>query len=549
MLNNMGLAEEMFESMNVAIEAAQSLKAENDTNTFLQVGGMLIELMHNMEQTAVGLYQNNSKLSLKAALPSCLDSIQRIMLKYPIDEIQAKRKIEYELIPLLSDMRLNFYFWGMCFGDEARTQQFYEKDRYYLYFNPYYEQAKQTGNYKYEISVVIIAYNKLDYTKLCVENFLKYMPKDISYELILVNHGSTDGTKEYFESINPDKQVDIAVNGGGLSCVQRIYEGKYVLGISNDIVITENAVRNMYDCINSDERIAWVVPTTPNVSNLQTVFLPYENVDEMHACAKQNNVQDPYKWEQRNRLCDPIEMIRVDARERMHVDTCFYDSDGFAFPDDRLSCLCRRNGYKMVLVKDAYCHHYGSITINDNKAMQELQKKYMIGRSNFFASFGVDPWGKGMCYSWYLFQNLTIEKLDKINILGVDCGLGANPLKLKEIYKEKLHVSNVEITNITSEKNYVEDLIGVSDFVYEIDKKDYLGWNYEKYDYIVCQKNWDNVAELCSFMNVVVSTSKRKGNLLIELIPEVCAEYENQKKIKILKKVDDISWKSIWLII
>ena len=81
--------------------------------------------------------------------------------------------------------------------------------------NWYLEEAAQTGKYKYDVSVLILAYNHLDYTRRCVESFLQTVPPDLNYELILVNHGSSDGTKEYFEKIGPHKQLNIAVNGGG----------------------------------------------------------------------------------------------------------------------------------------------------------------------------------------------------------------------------------------------------------------------------------------------------------------------------------------------
>lgn len=113
---------------------------------------------------------------------------------------------------------------------------------------------------------------------MCVESLLKHLPQDISYELILVNHGSSDGTKEYLESIHPDKQLVIKVNGGGLNAIVRIVEGKYTLIISNDVIIADHAIDNLYPCMESDESIAWAVSTTPNICNVQSIQLPYDNL-------------------------------------------------------------------------------------------------------------------------------------------------------------------------------------------------------------------------------------------------------------------------------
>jgi GT2 family glycosyltransferase len=141
-------------------------------------------------------------------------------------------------------------------------EKYYREEMHSLGSNQYINNAVLTGEYRYDLSIAVIAFNKLEYTKQCVESILKYVPKDLHYELILINHGSTDGTKEYFESISPTKQLDIFINGGGLAAYTYICEGKYFMLVSNDVIVTENAIANMIKCMESDEKIAWVVPAT-----------------------------------------------------------------------------------------------------------------------------------------------------------------------------------------------------------------------------------------------------------------------------------------------
>ncbi|MGL5352392.1 MAG: glycosyltransferase family 2 protein, partial [Clostridium sp.] len=42
-------------------------------------------------------------------------------------------------------------------------------------------------------SIVILTYNQLEYTKLCIESIRIFTPKN-SYEIIIVDNNSTDGT-------------------------------------------------------------------------------------------------------------------------------------------------------------------------------------------------------------------------------------------------------------------------------------------------------------------------------------------------------------------
>lgn len=45
-------------------------------------------------------------------------------------------------------------------------------------------------------SIVILTHNQLEYTKLCIESIRKYTKKN-SYEMIVVDNASIDGTQEW----------------------------------------------------------------------------------------------------------------------------------------------------------------------------------------------------------------------------------------------------------------------------------------------------------------------------------------------------------------
>ena len=49
-------------------------------------------------------------------------------------------------------------------------------------------------------SIVIVAHNELKYTKFCIESVLRCT--QYPYKLVLVDNGSSDGTEEYFRSID-----------------------------------------------------------------------------------------------------------------------------------------------------------------------------------------------------------------------------------------------------------------------------------------------------------------------------------------------------------
>jgi len=429
-----------------------------------EISGELMKLLRFIPETDTA-----GSRRLVPAIQSIQDTLRRIGNFYVSDRVRCLQKIEFELLPLLQEAyQSSYFFWHLADYPE-RWATYYAEEKSLLAGNPYIDEAIETGHYKYELSIYVLAYNKLEYTKKCVESLLANIPTSLRYELILLNHGSTDGTREYFESIRPHKQLDIAVNGGGMFAVNRIVEGEFILQVSNDVVFTPHAIENLLACIRSDPKIAFAVPTTPNISNFQTVPAKYNTFEGMMSFAQQNNRCDPYRWEQRVRLCNPIDIRR---------SSVFYSSSGLcpelwyhtinpvhwnSFPDDRISLLLRRNGYKLMLAKDAYCHHFGSVTLKDEIKQQDEQKYYAEGRREFCKAFDVDPWETGFCFDEVFMNRVVGEQHGHVDVLGINCGLGSNSLKIKEQLKEYCRNTDVTLYNIMDDKRFLPDLLGISD--------------------------------------------------------------------------------------
>lgn len=442
----------------------------------------------------IGGVETEGSRKLDPICRSARDSFDRMRRCYPGRPERCLKKIEFECLPLLQEAYASYYFYQYLADHPERLAAYEESERALLYGNPYIDQAVETGQYRYEVSLVVTAYNKLEYTRRCVKSLLENIPRGLRYELILVNHGSSDGTKEYFEEIGPHKQLDIAVNGGGAAAMGRIVEGEYVIWISNDIIVTPHAIENLLACMRSNPDILWAVPATSNVSNLQTIPAEYSSEEELMEFARKNNRQDPFRWEQRTRLCNPIDIRR---------SSMWYATSGLGlysrsihplfpggrttFPDDRTALLIRRNGYKMMLVKDAYCHHFGSVTWRSLIQQQGEQAYYLEGRQDFARAYGVDPWGTGFCFDPVFRERVVGEHTGHVEILGVNCGLGSSPLKIKEQIKEYCRDLDVRLTNVAWEERFLEDLAGVGDAVEKVrDLKELKGFlSGKKYDYIV----------------------------------------------------------------
>lgn len=506
MVKNQEIAKRILQIIDTLIEGAYELHTIYSKKDYVEFENISIEMimtLQSIHKYILPMKMEESSLNTDLECESIIDSLKHIVKLSYARAINVKNKIEFELIPLLEEMKMNFYYWACIYPNKELMKEYYKSEVIPLSSNKYIDEAEERGEYKYELSVFILAYNKLEYTKLCVESLLKYIPKNINYELILINHGSSDGTKEFFETIAPTKQLNISKNGGGLLASSRIVEGKYILSISNDVLVTENAIENMIKCMESDDKIVKVVPSTPNISNFQSIDAEYKSINEMYEFSKKNNLSNKFRWEQRARLCDPISMIRSSvalSSKGLAFGRQYTSSNIKSFPDDTVSLVIRRSGYKSILAKDAYCYHFGHVTLRDeilkyedNEGNVGQDAFFNEGRKQFYDMFGIDPWGVGRCWEPELFVHLPCLDNGHVDILGINCGIGSNPLKVKESIKENTHNLDVTIYNVTDEECYIDDLKGVSDFAEYINDCSRIKNTFEgkKFKYIIFESKFE----------------------------------------------------------
>lgn len=417
-----------------------------------------------------------------------LKGIRQLVQRKPRE---AAWKLECELLMILENTALEFYYWELVCGHPERMEEFRQQIMRTGYFYRL-EQPVEEREYACDLTLWVTAYNHLDVTKQCIQHLLQNLPKDIAYELILYNHGSDDGTREFFESIEGAHVINVAINRAFNPVACLAAKGKYFLSISNDVLVGENAIDNMFRAIKNHSDYGWIVPSTSNVSNFQTIPVNYDSQEGFLAFAHRNNIYDEKRHEMRTRLCNPIHMIQTDVFNQIRVD--MYDKlygirNTSSFPDDKIALWMRRNGYKNILEKDAYCHHIGSVTLkNDFDSQRKWDEFYDAGRKKFREDFGVDPWGTGTVYSPELFDAWHLPRMEKATVLGINCGLGSNSLKVRETLKE-LGAKTSMLYNATQEECWLQDLKGISDvaFVFDEIRDVVVKAGRAKFDFIVIE--------------------------------------------------------------
>ncbi|WP_051870806.1 glycosyltransferase [Geobacillus vulcani] len=281
-------------------------------------------------------------------------------------------------------------------------------------------------------SIVILTHNKLDYTKQCIESIRQYT-REGTYEIIVVDNRSTDGTVEWLQSQKDIRTIFNAKNVGfpkGCNQGIQIAEGENILLLNNDVVVTKHWLDHLLACLYSADDIGAVGPVTNSAAYYSTIPVRYTSIDEMHEFASQHNVLDPNKWEERLKLIGFCLLIKKEAIEKVGLlDERFTPGN---FEDDDYSVRLRQAGYRLMLCNDTFVHHYGSVSWKDDssgysKLLRENQKK-------FEKKWGVDI--DAYAIDLEMLSRVGMDHHRAINVLHIGCGAGATLLKIKHEYPQ-----------------------------------------------------------------------------------------------------------------
>lgn len=365
------------------------------------------------------------------------------------------------------------------------------------------------------VSIVLLAYNHLDYTKLCVESLFRYT-KDVSFELITVNNGSTDSTEEFFRSLPNPKKISFQENVGvdqAINAGFRLAEGKYTLNLSNDIVLTSHWLSNLVKCMESDEKIAMVAPMCGYSSNSQQVNLGYHDLNEMQAKAEQYNKSNPALWEDRMRLVTYTCLFRTDVQKQ--IGGFDEDFNPGAYDDDAISFRIRRMGYRLMLAADTYVHHFGSVTFNAEYSKNNLAwRNYHL----FFKKFGVYSWIASKA-DFNVVDLADYGRKEKITVLGVGSSCGASLLQIKNRFRRNGN-NMVAIDYLTEDENTLPDLKTIcTSCVCAPAEEVKRNFGDKRYELVVVESETDKLKDLEAFYRELAGMLAARGRLITTAAP------------------------------
>lgn len=154
-----------------------------------------------------------------------------------------------------------------------------------------------------DISIIIVNYNTLDITEKCLCS-IENQTEGVSYEIILVDNASTDGSKDYFSKRSGIVFVWNSENigfGRANNLGFQKSKGRYVLLLNSDTILLNNALKLFVDAADKEPDIkvgcwgAMLVDTNNEITHSygkfptpgfdifkETILIPYSKLTNGH---------------------------------------------------------------------------------------------------------------------------------------------------------------------------------------------------------------------------------------------------------------------------
>jgi len=229
--------------------------------------------------------------------------------------------------------------------------------------------------HKPEVSVIIVTWNATSFITTCLES-LVYDLKVFTYDIILVDNASTDGTADVVHERFPMIRLIRNTQNVGFAraCNQALMEcgAEYILFLNPDTKTLSGAITTMIEfmrqhpeagaigptLLNSDGSLQMIGKVAPSLKNLflETFFLerffPRSTAFEAHKMSYRDQTDSlEVDWTMGACL-----MMRKSALDKVGA----YDENFFLFFEETDLCLrLKQAGYKIFVVPKARVIHFG----------------------------------------------------------------------------------------------------------------------------------------------------------------------------------------------
>lgn len=249
-------------------------------------------------------------------------------------------------------------------------------------------------NTKIDVSIVIISWQMRDLLEVCLDTLFK-QTKDITFELILINNNSTDGTVEMIEEQFPQVILVNNKENRGVAPARnqglKMAKGKYILILDADMELVDNSVKVLFDfmeatpeagicgckLISTEGDLQYSCKRFPTL--LSFFFRRLERFDSVRN--SKTLVRHTYSdWAHDEvREVDYVIGACQFFRRDLLPEVGLYDEHIFYGPEDLDFCLrMRKAGHSVFYVPETHIIHHEQ-RITKKKFFSKITLKHLLG--------------------------------------------------------------------------------------------------------------------------------------------------------------------------
>jgi polysaccharide pyruvyl transferase CsaB len=245
------------------------------------------------------------------------------------------------------------------------------------------------------LSVVIVTYGNRDLNRLCLDT-LTARTEWPNLEILAVDNGSTDGTRELLERererlhprlrtiLNAENRGFAAACNAGLAAAT----GEYLVLLNNDTVVTRGALSALVRHLSVDPALGLVGPVTNAIANEAQVEVGYSRLEALPSWAREYT-----RAHDRESLPMPMLALFCVAMTRAVYERIGALDERFGigmFEDDDYSRRVREKGLSIRCARDAFVHHWQMASFR-KMAQADYAALFEANRRKFAEKWGDAP--------------------------------------------------------------------------------------------------------------------------------------------------------------
>ena len=257
--------------------------------------------------------------------------------------------------------------------------------------------AKSSEEMTPEMSIVLVCWNNKDYLDPCLRSLYDSNLK-ISFDVIVVDNGSTDGSQDMLREKFPD--VMLLQNEGNVGLGKASNQGieatigKYILLLNNDTIVNGQSLKEMVNFLDNHPDAGAVGGKLLNPDgSFQAGFAKFSNIWEelLIVTGVGNKIWPGYPSHYDTNQITPVGwlssaclLLRRSTLEKIGL----LDENYFIYGDEAdLQYRLNRSGWKVYYIPSATTIHYGGKSMNRWRRRKMVYRGKLLFYQNHYGPF------------------------------------------------------------------------------------------------------------------------------------------------------------------